>query len=258
MIVGSIFDYQGEEFDLVTTCHVLEHLVDLPAFLLRLWSLIGERGILYVEVPNAADFSRFANPAGPGEWIYIRDLYTHFTPEHVNFFSPASLRNLMTRFGFEEVSCSADPLAVIGSVWKRRPFATDSNTESEVSNYATVSRKLQQDALRKIRQLAESGRRILVWGAGLHTQRLLGSGELDKANIAAFIDGDPSYQGTQLAGRRIIAPGEIGSIAGQPPILVSSWKAQAVIAGTIRRNGIPNQVILLYEDKLDGGCTAFR
>ena len=198
MIVGSIFDYQGEEFDLVTTCHVLEHLVDLPAFLLRLWSLIGERGILYVEVPNAADFSRFANPAGPGERIYIRDLYTHFTPEHVNFFSPASLRNLMTRFGFEEVSCSADPLAVIGSVWKCRPFATDSNTESEVSELrhsipeTPAGRSSENSAAGRIRETDSS------LGSRANTQRLLGSGELDKANIAAFIDGDPSYQGNAV------------------------------------------------------------
>lgn len=247
--VGSIFDYQAQEFDLVTTCHVLEHIADLSAFLLRLRSLIGESGILYVEVPNASDFSRFADPDSPGDWIYIRDLYTHFTPEHVNFFSPTSLRNLMLRFGFEEISCYSDALAVIKSAWKRREILVDVDTESEVRLYAQRSQELQADALRIICQLATSGQEILVWGAGLHTQRLLASSELDKANIVAFIDGDPSYQGGKLAGRPILAADEIGSIAGQPPILISSWKAQTAIAQAIRSRKIPNEVIVLYSGR---------
>lgn len=247
--VGSIFNYQGQEFDLVTTCHVLEHIVNLSAFLLRLRSLISESGFLYVEVPNANDFSRFADPDGPGEWIYIRDLYTHFTPEHVNFFSPTSLRNLMMRFGFEEVFCKADKLCVISSAWRRRAIVADSSTESEVAMYAAKSRELQTGALRVIHQMVNSGHEILVWGAGLHTQRLLASGELGKANIRAFIDGDPSYQGGELAARPIIAPSEIASIKGQPPILVSSWKAQSAILQAIRNLGIQNEAIPLYEDR---------
>jgi hypothetical protein len=64
---------------------------------------------------------RFADPQSPGEWMYLRDLYTHFTPEHVNFFSLVSLRNLMLRHGFDEVRCEAHPLGVIAyetkSIW---------------------------------------------------------------------------------------------------------------------------------------------
>lgn len=244
--VGSIFEYEAQEFDLVTTCHVLEHIADLATFVLRLWDLVGERGVLYVEVPNADDFSRFADPDAPEDCIYIRDLYTHFTPEHVNFFSPISLRNLMIRFGFEEVFCKADPLGVITSAWRRNAITVDLGTESEVALYATKSQQLQTDAFRIIQQLAISGQNILVWGAGLHTQRLLATGELSKLNIVAFIDGDPSYQNGELASRPIIAPSEIRSVAGQPPILISSWKAQGAISQAIRSLGIPNEVIGLY------------
>ena len=249
VIVGSIFDYQGQEFDLVTTCHVLEHITDLSAFVLRLWGLIGEKGVLYVEVPNANDFSRFADPDSPEDCIYIRDLYTHFAPEHLNFFSSVSLRNLMKRFGFEELFCNGDSLGVITSAWRRCKMVVDTSTESEVVLYAQKSQELQRGALRIIQQLAISGQEILVWGAGLHTQRLLASSELSKVNIVAFVDGDPSYQGGELAGRAILALEEVGSIAGQPPILVSSWKAQGSIAQAIKSKGIPNEVIILYADK---------
>jgi FlaA1/EpsC-like NDP-sugar epimerase len=153
----------------------------------------------------------------------------------------------MTRFGFEEILCNADPLGVITSAWRRRAIIVDLSTESEVALYAQKSQELQTDALRIVHQLAVSGREILVWGAGLHTQRLLATSELGKTNIVAFIDGDQSYQGAELVGRSIIAPSEINSIAGQPQILISSWKAQGAIAQAIKSKGIPNKAILLYE-----------
>lgn len=243
--VGSVFDLAGgKEFDLVTTCHVLEHLVDLPAFLHRLWSLTKPGGILYVEVPNAEDVLSFVDPQAPGEWMYVRDLYTHFTPEHVNFFSRASLRNLMVRYGFEEVRCEARSLGVIASVWKRRAIQPDDQTAKNILAYAEGSRRLQQPALDKIRDLVKAGGPIFVWGVGLHTQRLLFD-ELQKAEIRAFIDSDPAYQGTTLAGRPIIAPADI---APGIPILVSSYRAENKIVAFARRSGIQNEMITLYSN----------
>jgi len=163
--VGSIFDYEERDLDLVTTCHVMEHIVDLPAFLMCLYELIGAGGILYVEVPDASAFGRFVDPESPEEWLYIRDLYTHFTPEHMNFFSPVSLRNLMTRFGFEELFCRSEPLGVVASAWKRRRIEVDSTAPQEILAYAEKSRELQGRALETLRELAESRREILVWGA---------------------------------------------------------------------------------------------
>ena len=64
--------------------------------------------------------------------MYLRDLYTHFTPEHVNFFSLVSLRNLMLRHGFDEVRCETHPLGVIASVWRRRSIIADTSTAKEV------------------------------------------------------------------------------------------------------------------------------
>ena len=241
--VGSVFDLPaGNEFDLVATSHVLEHIVDLPAFLQCMWSLTKPDGFLYVEVPNAGDFLRFADPQSPGEWMYLRDLYTHFTPEHVNFFSLVSLRNLMLRHGFDEVRCEAHPLGVIASVWRRRNIVTDTNTAKEVVAYAAASRRIQQSALDTIRDLVQSGDPILVWGAGLHTQRLL-TGELTGANIQAFIDSDAAYRGTTLAGKPIVAPGEV--VSGLP-ILVSSYRSEDKIVQYARSAGIQNRMITLY------------
>jgi SAM-dependent methyltransferase len=243
---GNIFDYKGQVFDLVSACHVLEHVVDLCGFLRRVYSLVRENGLVYLEVPDVSQFDRFIDPSSPDEWIYLRDLFTHFTPEHVNFFSPVSLRNFMTRFGFEEVLCESDPLGVLVSVWRRRAMQVDTSSESVLLRYAAESLSAQSAATQILEQLAKSGEEVLVWGAGLHTQRLLASGPLARVRIRAFVDSDPTYSGAFMGGRPIITPDEIHSLPGCLPILISSWKAQAAIVRAIESMNLPNQPILLY------------
>jgi 2-polyprenyl-3-methyl-5-hydroxy-6-metoxy-1,4-benzoquinol methylase len=166
---GSIFDFNPGEFDAVTVCHVVEHIADLAAFLSRLRTLVSPQGFVYIEVPNAGDFERFADPQSVVESIYIRDLFTHFTPEHVNFFSVISLRNLMRHFGFDEVACTCTPLGAIASVWRRSRVDQDVETAGAVTRYAEHAREFQRRALERIREVAASGHEVFVWGAGLHT-----------------------------------------------------------------------------------------
>ena len=246
---GSIFDFEGGAYDFLAACHVLEHIVNLPAFLRRIYGLLGDGGMVYIEVPDAGQFERFTDPGSAGDWIYIRDLFTHFAPEHLNFFSTVSLRNLMTRVGFEEALCEPHPLGVIASVWKRRAMPKDAASESAVLRYAAASAAMQEGAVERIRALADSGLEVVVWGAGLHTQRLLASGGLARVNIRQFIDSDPTYQGRTLAGKPITAPGEIVKVPGCPPILISSWKAQSAIRKAVDSMRLPNRPILLYPER---------
>jgi 2-polyprenyl-3-methyl-5-hydroxy-6-metoxy-1,4-benzoquinol methylase len=242
---GSIFDFNPGEFDAVTVCHVVEHITDLAAFLSRLRTLVSPRGFVYIEVPNAGDFERFADPQSVAESIYIRDLFTHFTPEHVNFFSVVSLRNLMRRYGFDEVACTGTPLGAIASVWRRSRVDQDTDTAGAVARYAEHSHELQRGALERIRDVAASGQEVFVWGAGLHTQRLLANGALAGLSIRAFVDSDPIYRGATLDGKPIIAPSEI---SGDACILISSYRAERKIEAAAQAMGLPNKVIPLYRD----------
>lgn len=208
-------------------------------------TLVSPQGVVYIEVPNAADFERFADPSNVPESIYIRGLFTHFTPEHVNFFSVTSLRNLMRRCGFEEVECQGTPLGAIASTWRRSRVDRDADTAPSVRRYAAHSRELQRKALDRIRTLAASGREIYVWGAGLHTQRLLANGGLSDVAIRAFIDSDPIYKGSTLAGKPIISPAEI---SGDDCIVISSYRAERKIEEAARRMGLTNELVKLYSD----------
>lgn len=73
-------------FDLVLLIHVLEHVGDTDAFLKKLSTLVKTNGYLYVEVPFQV---------GPGLWLN-RSVSAH----HINYFSPATLRWILRRYGF--------------------------------------------------------------------------------------------------------------------------------------------------------------
>ena len=78
------------------------------------------------------------------------------------------------------------------------------------------------------------------------TQRLLASTKLIQANIAAFVDSNPKYQGKSLVGRLILAPHELQT--RREAILISSWMYQKEIEEQIRNMlGLHNRLIKLYD-----------
>ena len=244
--VESIFNFKNRNFDCILLCHVLEHIVDISNFIIIVDRLLAKNGIIYIEVPDALQFGNFIDPQHSGSSIYEPDVFTHFTPEHINYFTPNSLRNLMFRFGFEEIFCESDPLGVVISAWKPRRPVLDSEGEACLLNYISGSSSLLNTARARIKLLAEKNIAILVWGVGLHTQRLLAVGDFSSIRIIAFIDSDPNYNGKQLFGIDIISVDKISSIPGEPPILISSLKSQLSILKTIDRFKIPNKIIKLY------------
>lgn len=84
-------------FDVVTFFHVLEHLDRPEAYLRTARELLTPGGLLVVEVPNLASPGFF--------FLGTRDFCMDY-PNHLVFFTPASLKRLLTRCGFsvEEVS----------------------------------------------------------------------------------------------------------------------------------------------------------
>jgi len=260
---GSLFDYDlPSQFDFVIVSHVLEHVIDLERFINRLKDLMSRDGHLYLEVPDVHQFHRFSNPLRPEYSLYVRDLFAHFSPEHVNFFSPVSLRLLMTGAGFEEVSCRSEhKTGVVASAWRRalsqtRPLCPyDLEAETSLDRYIAESASLQSPCLETLKEVTAGNGPIIVWGAGLHTQRLLGSGAMHERDIIAFVDSDNAYRDCSLAGKPIVPP---SALPGLPllPILISSWKSQAAIHRTINGMNLPNKVILPYPAFDSIGSTA--
>ena len=67
-----------------------------------------------------------------------------------------------------------------------------------------------------------SGRRVVLHGAGRHTQRLGDVIERSPANIIAIADDDPQRHSGMCLGRPVIAPARAGDL-GATDIVISSW-----------------------------------
>jgi hypothetical protein len=93
--------------------------------------------------------------------------------------------------------------------------------------------------------VVDAGRRILVWGVGTHTSRLMATSRLAEADIAAFIESNSRYHGKTLHGRTILAPEALKDL--HEPVLISSRVFEKEIADQIRHDlGCSNELILLY------------
>ena len=87
------------QFDAIHMQHVLEHAPDPHALLMGLFDRLKPGGIICVEVPN--DFSvvqeiLHTSLQFPAWWVA--------PPEHLNFFSQASLDSTLTRCGFDSLA----------------------------------------------------------------------------------------------------------------------------------------------------------
>jgi hypothetical protein len=122
----------------------------------------------------------------------------------------------------------------------------DHDTEAGLQNYIAASQKTEDHMHKKVNELIDSQQSLIVWGVGTHTQRLLATSRLASANIIAFVDSNPNYQGKQLNNVPIIRPDLL--IGTEEPILVSSRIFQSEIIHQIQFElKLKNKIFTLYE-----------
>ena len=243
-------DQLGEQFDAIFLTGVLEHLRDVNVALAKVTTCLHAGGFIYLEVPDATRYHRhFSAP------------FQFFSMEHVNYFSPTSLRNLLARHDFsclftERVLRHLSSKAIepsVGGLFRRNSRESscmtsrrDEETVIALRRYIRKSRKLERTILKKVDGLARSGRPLAVWGTGTHTLRLVETSRLLDARIVAFIDSNPHYQGKTLAGIPVMAPSEFVNLDAD--ILISSHAAEDEIFQHIKQTlRWPNSVHRLYD-----------
>ena len=237
--------------DFLILAGVLEHVRQLSHALQKLRNMLSAEGSLFITVPDA---SRYAQ----GEDAPFQE----FSVEHINFFGPDSLANLLKISGFVPISIKEDMIEssyrtitpVIHGLFRKSTTSTpisysrDVKTEAGLRIY--IYQSLQRDQLiqAKINKIVEISYPIIVWGAGAHTLRLLANSQLAKAKIRAFIDSNPRYQGKLLNDIPILSPELLKEL--HEPILISSRVYQEEIAAQIQNElHLINEVIRLYEVK---------
>jgi hypothetical protein len=227
---------------------VLEHLRELDEAFGHLRALLSPAGLLYVEVPDVTAFADWPNAP-----------YQDFSTEHINFFSPTSLSNLMRRHGFARVFLEQNHreqsyktvMSNVSAIYRKEPLPAemevqfDSETASGLRRYLAQSGADDERLRAAIDRLIDAGRRILVWGVGTHTSRLMATSRLAEADIVGFIESNSRYHGKTLLGRPILAP---AALKNHPePVLISSRVFEKEIIEQIRHDlGCSNELILLY------------
>jgi hypothetical protein len=225
---------------------VLEHIRDVIVAVQGLHRLLSHAGRVYVEVPDATGF------------IPEQDApFQEFSTEHINFFSPTALRYLMEAAGFRTVECRSEvrqdragrPFPFASGIFERSnqaraEFPRHPQAEAGLRSYIDRCVGMDKELRLRIDRAVNCGSGVIVWGVGTHTQRLLATGALNIANIAAFVDSNPKYQNQQLQGIPVMRPEALGNCS--QPILISSYAFQREIANQIRSMSLPNELILLY------------
>ena len=234
-------------FDFVIFIGVLEHIENVNLAIGKLAEVLVPQGRAFVEVPDASRLGGLVDAP-----------YQEFSVEHINFFSCHSLNNAMQMRGFRTLSSgellrpqnerTTVPAAYgfyekTGQVEK---FVKDDTTEKGLSEYIRASEKVDRQMRSVIEATVSSAQPIIVWGVGTHTQRLLATNGLDRANIVAFVDSNTKYQGRSLHGLPVLSPDSLKQRS--EPILISSRGFQNEIESQIRNTlGLKNPVIKLYQ-----------
>lgn len=247
IFTGVLSEYKVQEkYDTILLSHVLEHLPDLPTTFTKINNLIHDNSILYIEVPAAHKFT-----------MDIKEPFSHFSIEHINFFTEKSLENLMNKNGFEKVYLKTvlnkkdyfPHFPVIMSVWKKtnkkRKIVSDNDAKDIMDFYIERSnRKMErlENIIDKINLLGES---IAIWGAGSHTMKLMARTKLASTNIDSIVDKNKTLWGKRCCGIKVQNPESLKT--KNVSILISTSAYQDEIKKYIKNTlRIPNKIITLY------------
>lgn len=236
----------GFGFAVVSLIAVLEHVVDPKEVIREAADLLDPGGLLYVVLPDAARFSD-----------HVDAPYQQFSVEHINYFTAASLRNVLASVGLEPVveratmvTASRDSSGPAVEALCRRAsqlpeIRSDLDGVADLHRYVASSAAMEAGVLAKITELAIGQQPVYVWGTGTNALHLLASSRLAECNIVAFLDSNPHYAGRELAGRPVMVPRDLRNV--DAPILIASAVSQTAIATAARELFGPEvSLILMY------------
>jgi len=192
-------------FDLIILAGVLEHLIYPDITISDLHNITAPDGLVFIEVPNLLSDSM---PFG------------YFTFEHLNYFTPTTLANLMEMNGYrlEQIKildASKDILlnasAIHGlfrieSLNNNKRFNNDYIAAyNQIINYKENLRREDIRLQSRIEEIINQNipGKLGIWGAGIHTSQLLSLTAISKDRIARIFDSDPKKHGKLLNGIRV-------------------------------------------------------
>lgn len=240
--ISNLSNLLADQYDVVVLIGVLEHIRDLDSAVSEIRKVLKPGGEVCIVVPDGSQYYK-------GEDAPFQE----FSIEHINFFGPKSLNNLMLKFGFKRKNIEQKILEInkntytpiILSLFVKQEsdstaYAFDEETMINLCKYIDISQDKINKLDDKIRNIINNNESIVIWGTGTQTLRLLETTNLSQANIKAFVDSNPKYQGSKLNNVPVIAPTELQDNFISETILISTRAFQ---------EEIENQIITYYKLK---------
>lgn len=121
-------NYNLEEFDIITSFEVLEHINNPIEEISNFNQLLRKGGLVYLTTPNFNSFSRY----------YLKSNYNVITyPEHLSYYTPKTLKYLFKKLKFKVLKIETTGVSV-----------TRIKTSKGLSNQAFISEKSDDEVLR--------------------------------------------------------------------------------------------------------------
>lgn len=240
-------DLPGNAFDIVHSCHTLEHLASPGATLADHWRVLKLGGLLILDVPNIALIG--------GEDI----VEEWFIDKHLYHFSHATLAALLKAAGFEIVAKpnpnDRENLLFAARKARRMPAKTPSNAREAGRALELIASYVQTRA-RNLMALTKAAaeiarirpRRIALWGAGRLLDALVRHGGFDLKATDSLIDTHLKNHMAERHGVPLHGPEILETM--RPDVVVVMSRAFAPEIARLAKQRVPDAQIILYTDLL--------
>jgi SAM-dependent methyltransferase len=244
--------FADESFDIIHSCHTIEHLRSPNAVLAEHWRTLKPGGLLVIDAPNV---ELIASDDIIEEW---------FIDKHLFHFSSTTLGSLLNANAFEIIDGpDASDQANLLLAARKRPVAArpvpraareaDRSFDLVTLYVANRARNLAllSTVAADIASLAH--KRVVLWGAGRLFDALVQHGGFNPRSLALLIDTHLRQHMDERHGVKLCGPEELA--AAKPGLIVVMSRAFAGEIAEIARTHAPNAEILLYSDLLSRART---
>jgi SAM-dependent methyltransferase len=237
----------AEHFDIVHSCHTIEHLAEPFAALKDHARVLKDGGLLVIDAPNLA---LLGGNDIVEEW---------FIDKHLFHFSAASLRRMIVAAGFEivEENDPADAVNLLFVARKRgvpmEKFAADPVEVAAARDLLSRYQVTRVHNLAALRQAAAAlkalaPRRLALWGAGRLFDLLVREGGFDPRTLTLLIDTHLKKHMSERHGVALSNPDALSRVPVEAVIVMSRMFAGEIAVEVQTR--APGAKIILYADLL--------
>lgn len=240
-------EFPNNHFDLIAMFHVLEHIRNPKETLTKVREMLKDDGLVFLEVPNVYKMSFSV-------WEFL-----FHTSQHLYNFSPTTLSNIFSMAGLDLLYIHDHPIPYIhpsnlrtigkkSSYFEKDKYANDyKNVLKAITEYRDQFENLKDKITKLIKSWQQHDKKILIYGAGFHTEGLTRLVDFRECNVIGLTDDDSRKWGKSFLDWEVFPPEEISNL-NVDVILISSSAFRHEIRQRLTKFGKKGiEIVDIYE-----------